>query len=58
MATTILFPSSYYGIDKVDEDMKREYDAVRPGGCFRVILFGYRNLPASVFCWFDRVLPI
>ena len=46
MATTILFPSPYYGINKVDEDMKREYDAVRPGGCFRVILFGYRNLTA------------
>lgn len=41
MVTTILFPSSYYGIDKVDEDMKQEYGAVLVDGHFRVILFGY-----------------
>lgn len=41
MVSTILFPSSYFGIDQVDEDMKQEYDAVIAGGYFRTILFGY-----------------
>ena len=41
MVSTILFPSSYYGIDQIDEDMKREYDAVIAGGYFSTILFGY-----------------
>lgn len=32
MVKTILFPSSYFGIRKVDEDLQAEYDAVQRTG--------------------------
>ena len=41
MINTILFPSSYFSIKEVDEDLKKEYDAVKETGLFDVILFGY-----------------
>lgn len=37
----ILFPSSYFSIKEVDEDFKKEYEAVKETGLFDVILFGY-----------------
>ncbi|MDE6425225.1 MAG: ATP-grasp domain-containing protein [Ruminococcus sp.] len=41
MTNTILFPSSYFSIKEVDEDLKKEYEAVKETGLFDVILFGY-----------------
>lgn len=41
MVDFILFPSSYFDITKVDEDLQKEYDAVRSTGLFGVALFGY-----------------
>lgn len=41
MVTTVLFPSSYFDITKVDEDLQKEYDAVMVTGLFNVVLFGY-----------------
>ncbi|MGN0632917.1 MAG: ATP-grasp domain-containing protein [Oscillospiraceae bacterium] len=38
---TILFPSSYYSIHKVDEDLQAEYNAVLDTGLFDVALFSY-----------------
>lgn len=38
---TIIFPSSYFSIDKVDEDLQAEYDAVIETGLFDVVLFSY-----------------
>lgn len=47
MVKTILFPSSYFGIDKVDEDLKTEYEAVVRTCLFDVIIFGYDD-------WFNK----
>ena len=47
MVEMILFPSSYYSISKVDEDLQREYDAVLATGLFEVALFSYDK-------WFDE----
>lgn len=41
MVDLILFPSSYFSIKKVDEDLQSEYDAVMETGLFDVVLFGY-----------------
>ena len=41
MVTTLLFPSSFYDLRKVDEDLQKEYDAGLETGLFQVILFGY-----------------
>jgi hypothetical protein len=38
---TILFPSSYFSIRNVDEDLKAEYDAAVDTGLFEIILFSY-----------------
>ena len=38
---TILFPSSYFTIRKVDEDLQTEYEAVHSTELFDVILFSY-----------------
>ena len=38
---TIVFPSSYFSIHKVDEDLQAEYDAVIDTGLFDVVLFSY-----------------
>lgn len=43
MVQTILFPSSYQGLNKVDEDLQKEYDAVRNTGLYLVVLFGYEK---------------
>ena len=37
----ILFPSSFFSVNKVDEDLQAEYDAVVSTGLFDVTLFGY-----------------
>ena len=41
MITTILFPSSFYDLHKIDENMQQEYDAALDTGLFQVILFSY-----------------
>ena len=41
MVDLILFPSSFFSITKVDEDLQNEYDAVLATGLFEVALFGY-----------------
>lgn len=41
MVDLILFPSSYFNVSKVDEDLQDEYDAVKETGLFDIILFGY-----------------
>ena len=41
MVDLILFPSSFFSITKVDEDLQNEYDAVLAAGLFEVALFGY-----------------
>lgn len=47
MVTSILFPSSFYDLHKVDEDMQQEYDAALDTGLFQVILFSYDD-------WFNH----
>ena len=37
----ILFPSDYFDIKKVDEDLAKEYEAVLETGLFEIALFGY-----------------
>ncbi|MDE6500948.1 MAG: ATP-grasp domain-containing protein [Ruminococcus sp.] len=41
MIDTILFPSSYFSTKEVDEDLKKEYEAVKETGLFNIIIFGY-----------------
>lgn len=41
MVDLIVFPSSYFDIKKVDEDLQKEYEAVLATGLFDVIMFGY-----------------
>lgn len=41
MVDIILFPSSFFSIKKVDEDLQGEYDAVKTVGMFDIVLFGY-----------------
>lgn len=41
MVNMILFPSSFFNINKVDEDLQTEYDAVVSTGLFNIALFGY-----------------
>lgn len=41
MVDLVLFPSSYFSIKKVDEDLQSEYEAVKATGLFDIVLFGY-----------------
>ena len=41
MVDLILFPSSFFSTKKIDEDLQREYDAVRSTGLYDTIFFGY-----------------
>lgn len=41
MIDLILFPSSYFSIKKVDEDLQGEYEAAKSTGLYDTILFGY-----------------
>lgn len=41
MLQMILFPSSYSGISRVDEDLQKEYDAAANTGLYELCLFGY-----------------
>lgn len=41
MVDLILFPASYFSINKVDEDLQGEYEAAGETGLFDVVLFGY-----------------
>ena len=41
MVDMILFPSSFFSIAKVDEDLQQEYDAVVSTGLFETVFFGY-----------------
>ncbi len=47
MADMILFPSSFFNINNVDEDLQQEYDAVSSTGLFEVTLFDYDK-------WFEQ----
>lgn len=46
MVDLILFPSSFYSLNKVDEDLQNEYNAVISSGLFGTVFFGYSQ-------WFD-----
>lgn len=41
MMNTILFPSSYFDINKVDEDLEQEYQIVLSTGFFDIVIFSY-----------------
>ena len=41
MVDLVLFPSSYFSILKVDEDLQAEYEAVKTTGLFDISFFGY-----------------
>ena len=41
MIDLILFPSGFFSIKKVDEDLQGEYDAVKMPGLYDTIFFGY-----------------
>ena len=41
MVDMVLFPSSFFSVTRVDEDLKKEYDAVLATGLYDVALFGY-----------------
>ncbi|MFG6323416.1 MAG: hypothetical protein K1W41_18665 [Lachnospiraceae bacterium] len=41
MVKTVVFPSGFFDIRKVDEDLQEEYDAVLETGMFHVAVFGY-----------------
>ena len=41
MVDIILFPSSFFNTKKVDEDLKKEYEAAISTGLFQIFLFGY-----------------
>ena len=41
MVDLIVFPSSYFDITKVDEDLQKEYEVVQATGLFEIVLFGY-----------------
>lgn len=41
MVDLILFPSSFFSMKKVDEDLENEYEAAKATGLFDIILFGY-----------------
>ena len=43
----ILFPSSFFSVKKVDEDLQQEYEASKATGLFDIIIFGYDK-------WFDE----
>ncbi|MDE6923633.1 MAG: ATP-grasp domain-containing protein [Acetatifactor sp.] len=43
MIQMVLFPSGYSRINKVDEDLQREYDAVTNTGLYEICLFGYEK---------------
>lgn len=41
MVDLILFPSSYFSENRVDENLQAEYDAVVETGLYDIVLFGY-----------------
>ena len=43
MVDLIVFPSSFFDIRSVDEDLQSEYDAVKNTGLFEVVFFGYEK---------------
>ena len=44
MIDTILFPSSYFNIKQVDEDLKKEYNAAKDTGLYNgIIIFSYED---------------
>ncbi len=52
MMNTIIFPSSYFDINKVDEDLQQEYQAALSTGLFDIVIFSYDK-------WFnDGVLKL
>ncbi len=47
MTNLIIYPSSYFQIRKIDEDLQGEYDAAVATGLFDIVLFGYDQ-------WFQK----
>lgn len=47
---TILFPSSYFKVNKVDEDLQKEYDAVKNTGLYDICLRKLSRQPLPKFC--------
>ena len=47
MVSILLFPSSFYDLHKVDEDMEKEFNSALDTGLFRVVLFSYDD-------WFNH----
>ena len=43
MVEVILFPSGFYDVNRVDEDLQKEYDAAVSTGLFEIVLFGYEK---------------
>ena len=43
MLEVVLFPSSYFSVNKVDEDLQAEYDAAVATGLYEVAFFGYEK---------------
>ncbi len=41
MIDLVLFPSSFFSVNKVDEDLRQEYNAVKKTGFFDTVNFGY-----------------
>ena len=58
MVDLILFPSSYFSIKKVDEDLQSEYDAVKATGLFDTLLFGYDKWVNEGVLALDETPPV
>ena len=43
MVDIILFPSSFFNTKKVDEDLKKEYEAAISTGLFQIFLFTFTD---------------
>ena len=41
LSILIIFPSSYFDVNKIDEDMEDEYDGAIATGLFSCVIFGY-----------------
>lgn len=58
MVDLILFPSNYFSIKKVDEDLQSEYDAVKATGLFDTLLFGYDKWVNEGVLALDETPPV
>ncbi len=58
MTDLILFPSSFFSINKVDEDLQGEYDAVKMTGLYDTIFFGYDKWVNEGVLVLNETLPV